>query len=287
MKLKQRLKNIGLTIRQGMKVYLQSFFLPSLYRDVAYREEGYGLKRILWTLVGFSLISYVIVGVQLIHQYEKEFKPRLMTLPNLVLTNHKLEIFNQSLASTRLINPEYFEWTSTKELMNIFQFKENQKMILNSDFLWFPYSGSRYFGYCFSSMGRYFPAISWVNFQDFVNGKILVENLHWFNLLSMLLAMSIPIIFFNGFFVILFIRMFAYIAKNMVMLALKEALDYKLTCRLLSLSGIPTMSFMAFIINVWGLNENTKFYFMIIYMFYYYLSLRLIRAKSYFKWMNT
>jgi hypothetical protein len=287
MKLKQSILNFRTSLIKGGIFYLKSFYYPSFYRDEVYRQEGYGLKNLFLVFLGLMFISYVLIASQVIHQYETLYQSQLKTLPNLSIENHKLNNFNQSLSSSGLINHKYFLWLGDELMQDMNLLSPNEhRIILNPKFLWLPYPGSNYFAYGFSNLGHFLPVLAWASFKDFVNGEILIEKLHGSNILMMFFLLSIPIYCINCFFIFIFVRLFSYIGKNMVLLALKEPLDYKLTCRLLSLSGIPTMTYMALIIDVWGINFYTKYVFVLLSMLNFYIGLRLIKTKSYFRWMS-
>ena len=285
-KIRQSIVKIGIFYLRLFQSYLKSFYAPAYYRDVVYREDGYGFKRLLLSFLGLMIISYFIIGFHLISQYETIYKARIMTLPNLQIEKNKLQLENKSLFSTKMINPNYFLFLNSSQFSVISSLQYNQKIIMNEDFLWLPIMLKKYFGYCFSNFGNFLPIIIWGSFKDQVNGKIILEHLNWTSLLLTLFSISIPIYIFNCFFILMSIRLFAHIARKMVMMALKDALEYKLTCRLLSLSAIPTMTYMALIINIWGVNEYTKYLFIGISMLNYYIGLRIIKAKSQFRWLN-
>ena len=90
----------------------------------------------------------------------------------------------------------------------------------------------------------------------------------------------------NCFMVFFFIRTFGVIAKKMVLLVLRDSLDYKMACRLLSVAAFPGLTLFAFFVSMWGFQDYYKFLFVTIYMANFYIAIRCIKAKSSFRWIR-
>jgi hypothetical protein len=73
----------------------------------------------------------------------------------------------------------------------------------------------------------------------------------------------------------------------MARFVMNDKLEYDLTCRMLSLSAIPTLCFTTLYLDLSAdVYEEMKYIVMGFYMFYFYLAIRFIRAKSSFKWLS-
>lgn len=274
------------TISTGFDFFVKTFYHPPTYRDIAYRQEGYGIKSLLMATLMAMMVSYLMLGIKTYAQFERVEKPKILALPNFMIENKKLNNFNQSVQSTQLVNSRFFNWVSDYNLPNVLAAKADRRLILGERYLWMPYPEGPYLGDFFLSAAHYLPIISWAEFDGLVNGPILLAHNRPITLWFKLFCSALPYYAVNCFFIFLFIRLFGHIARNMVMLAMRESLEYKLTCRLLSATGIPTLVLMTMIIHYFGFHPATKFIFMGIYMFYFYLGLRFIKAKSYFRWIK-
>jgi len=281
-----KMKSIIKKMRDGVDLVIKTFYHPQTYRDIVYREEGYGIKRVITVMLCLMMVSYSLIVIKAYDQYQHEEKEKILALPNLIVMNKKLNIYNQSLQSTNLINDKNFVWVADHQISQVSRKTSEQRIILGTRNLWLPFPKGDYFGYFFQGLGHYFPILSWSEFKGVINGHSIVSQMAALKFAIILLASSIPLYMINCLCVVLFIRSFAYIARNMVMLAMREALEYKLTCRLLAVAAIPSSVLMAGIINIFGIDEYTKFLFIFFYMLYFYLGLRFIKAKSYFRWLN-
>jgi hypothetical protein len=286
MNLKSLVRKVVQFFQQGLKSYLRSFYSKEYYRDVAFREEGYGFKRLLLAFLVLMFISYSIISYHLIHQYETVYKARIQSLPNLQIEQGQLNNYNQSLFSERLVNSKYFLWINSSQLNELSNLENRDLIILSDTFLWIPYSGADYFAYSFSRVGNFIPLVSWKALNGVVNGQVIVDHINWLTILTMFFLVSILIYALNCLLIFIAIKLFGYIAKKMAVIVLREVIEYDLACRLLCLTSIPSFTIMALIIDIWGLNEFTKFNYMIVSMTYYYLSIRFIKEKSQVKWLN-
>lgn len=270
-------------IQSGIGFYLKSFYSPTCYRNVVFRDEGYGLKRLFIFFVIMLIPSYLVMMGHLFHLYQKVWSDDLKPLPVLILNDGKLSQLNQNI----VVKPDQqlFGWLPSDNTKDILDKDKKFKYYLGTKFLWAKMPLSHTFGFSFIQFDYYVPILQW-QFVDFpVFGPNIYKALSK-NYLVVIFAMFYLMVTISGFFYLfIFIRSFGIIARRMVSFVLNYTLEYAQACRLLSLSAIPTITFIVIICDLGLYQDIFKYLFIFIYMFYFYLGVRFIRASSSYKWV--
>jgi hypothetical protein len=286
-----KLKNLGLKalngIKNGVHFYMRIFYDPSLYRDIAFRQTGYGLKRVFILLFILMLPSFIGLYNQTINHYQKDWIQKLEKLPYLKLENHKLYHYNQDIRISSSINPDYFRWFNKSKIEPEDIHVENPKdFLLGVNYLWVNLPLPHYFGYIVNQEVNYIPILSWMITKEPVSGKSIVGMLSFNYIFNLILMFSLSMYIINSFMIFFFIRTFGMIAKKMVLMVLRDSLDYKMACRLLSVAAFPGLTLLALFVDMWGFQEYYKFLFLTVYMTNFYIAIRCIKAKSNFRWIR-
>ncbi len=267
-----------------MVFYLRSFYDPSLYRDVAYRTEGYGLKKLIAVMLILMLPSFFGLCKQALREYDLNWRPNISELPYLKLTkNHELLYKQQNFMVVDTINRHIFEWVSNDKKMD-FQQDSQHLLILGKHFLWARLPSMNFFGFNLMAQSHFVPIISWAMVKEPLFGKTILEMLRPSMVINQIIGFFVFTLCTNCFILAMFIRSFAYVAMKMVLLVLTDSLEYDVTCRLLSISAIPSLTII-FLMSWFAKPalEELKIFLMIIYMFNFYIALRCVKARSNFR----
>lgn len=274
-------------IKKGIFFYFRIFYDPILYRDIAFREKGYGLKRVFLSLFILMLPSFFYLYSDLRLQYQTTWLNALKKLPTLTLTRGELNKNSQTMEAIRQVDTKQFVWFYANHVdPTLFEKKAIKPFLLGIKNLWVNLPQGHYFGFNLDKKINYFPLIIWNNFHGSVSSSQILSVFNLQALMIYTIIYGLFMYFINCFYAFLFIRTFAIIARRMVLIVLKDTIDYDVACRLLSVTLISSMIILAFIINIKGFNEHIKFLMMVIFMFYYYLALRFVKAKSEFRWLS-
>lgn len=273
-------------IRSSFIYFLRSFFDPKLYRDIAYRTEGFGLKPLLF----FSAImlipsSYLFYHSTLKMANESWVNP-LSTLPVLRIDNSKLYEAAQHPLVEKKINKTYFSWLpKDKAPSEELALNSQTLFLLGTDSIWVKMPSMNYFGFLIFNNVHYLPLINWVFIKSPVFGETIAQAT--LDHLSMFVYFcSIFVLMTNSLFLVFFIRSFGYVASKMVLMVLHDTLEYKTACRLLSLSAIPSITILSGLYYWLGHAPYFKFLVILVYMLYFYISIRFIKARSEFRWID-
>ena len=286
--LKQWIDRVVLKLRELVIFYCRAFYDPRLYRDVAFREKGYGLKRVYLLILILLIPSFIAFNKQVNNLFNHEWKQAIESLPYLTVKNGLLKEDKQLEVIKNTIDPKYFLWVKGEQLpMDILKTNIDPIFVLNEKFLWVKMPTSHYMGFQWFRVKMYFPILQWGMVEEPVMGRTIfkaIQNSTQYGL-SWLLFTSV--IFVNILYATFFIRLFGFVARVMARFVMNDKLEYGLTCRMLSLSAIPTLCFTTLYLDFSSdVYEEMKYIVMGFYMFYFYLSIRFIRAKSSFKWLN-
>lgn len=264
--------------------YLRSFYDPSLYRDVAYRTEGYGIRKLLLVMLILMLPSFFALCKEATKEYNLNWRTNISDLPYLKLTkNHELLYKHQNSMVADSINKNIFEWVSDDKKQD-FQQDSQHSLILGNHCLWARLPSMNFFGFNLMAQSHFVPIISWAMVTEPVFGKTIVEMLSSSMVTNQIIGFFVFAFCINCFILAMFIRTFAYVAMKMVLLVLTDSLEYDMTCRLLSISAMPTLTII-FLMSWFAKPalEQLKLFLMIIYMFNFYVALRCVKARSNFR----
>lgn len=281
------LSNFFKKLSHEAKFYLRIFYDPSLYRDIAFRSSGYGLKKVYMTLFLLMLPSLIILNVNLIHKYNDSWLEAISKLPNLKLQKGQLIKNQQTKTALSQIDNHQFEWVNESQIRpELFDPKKIKPFLLGLDYLWVNFPRGHYFGWNLDKDINYYPVIIWSSFKEQVSSLdiLRVFNLKFLIIYSIFLGVLMYAI--NCLYIFIFIRSFAFLAKKMVLMVLKDSIEYDVACRLLSISMISTLIVFALIVAIKGYTPNIKFILITVYMFNFYIALRCIKAKSEFRWLS-
>lgn len=287
--LKEWIQKKILSIKTLFMFYIRTFYDPNLYRDVAFRETGYGLKRVYICLMILMFPSFLVFNHQINDLFQHQWKEDIYTLPYLsVSSNGLLDAHSQMDVIKNKINQDKFLWVSGEQLpVALLKMQYTPDFIINDRFLWAKIPLIHFMGFQWFQMKMYFPMVQWSMVKEPVMGASIYDAIKSgsFGLLSFMICSVIA--FVNIFYVTFFIRVFAFIGRVMARLLMNDNLEYALTCRLLSLSAVPTLCFATLYLDcVSSISDTIKYLVLGIYMFYFYLGIRFIRAKSHFKWLE-
>jgi hypothetical protein len=280
----KHIRNIYQNFLACMVFYLRSFYDPSLYRDVAYRTEGYGLKKLIFVMFILMLPSFFVLCKQALTEYGLNWRPNISELPFLKLTkNHELLYKQQNFMVSDSINHNIFEWAND-DTKQEFQQTGQHPLILGNHCLWARLSSMNYFGFNLVAEYHYLPIFSWHIISPPVFGKTILEMLNVKMVIYQLISLFVFALSMNCFMLIFSIRSIAFLAMKMVLLVLTESLEYKMTCRLLSISAMPSLTII-FLISWFKTSPpaELKLGLVFIYMFNFYIALRCIKARSHFR----
>ena len=279
----KRIKKIYQSFTSTIKFYIRSFYDPSLYRDVAYRTEGYGLKKLLFVLFVLMLPSLFALGSEALKEYQENWKPNISNLPYLTLTNkHHLIYENQNSLIVNSIDSKIFKWVKDDRKVD-FQ-KDEHLLILGKINLWARLPTMNFFGLYFLSQNHYVPIFSWLAISAPVFGKTILEILNSRVVVNQVIGLFTFSFVMNCLFVVMFIRTFGFVAMKMVLMVLTDSLEYKMACRLLSISAMPSLTII-FLISWFSTPafEQLKLFCLIIYVFNFYIALRCVKSRSHFR----
>jgi len=275
-----------LQMKSGLAYYLRSFYDPKLYRDVAFRQKGYGLKP-LYILFFLLMIPSVFGYYHLFVNYlQQNFAMSVSNLPFLQLEKNRLYEQDQNVDLLRLIDKHQFQWLPAN--MQPFQVDTQVKetpFLLGTDNLWIKLPKNHIFGYELLNSSIHIPLIVWGMVKEPVIGTSIVEALNMSIIYSFLVAFAMTMFCMHALMIFIFIRSFGLIASKMVMMLLYESIEYDIACRLLSLSALPTLTII-YILHHFYYDADLKVLFMGIYMFNFYIAIRFIKARSDFRWIK-
>ena len=275
-----------LQMKSGLAFYLRSFYDPKLYRDVAFRQKGYGLKP-LYILFFLLMIPSVFGYYHLFVNYlQQNFAMSVSNLPFLQLEKNRLYEQDQNVNLLRLIDKHQFQWlpADMKPFQADTQVKETP-FLLGTDNLWIKLPKNHFFGYEFLNSSIHIPLIVWGMVKEPVIGTTIVEALNMSTIYSFLGTFAMMMFAMHALMISIFIRTFGLIARKMVLMLLYDTIEYDLACRLLSLSALPTLTII-YILNHFYYDMDLKVLFMGIYMFNFYIAIRFIKARSDFRWIK-
>jgi hypothetical protein len=280
------LKKIFGSIHGGLIFFLRSFFDPKLYRDVAYRRDGFGLTLLLIFSAIMLIPSSILFYNSTLRMAHESWAGPLSSLPVLNIVNYKLYERNQHPLVEKKINHQSFSWLPMDKSPNEANaLNLKTEFLLGADSIWVKVPKLNYFGFFIFNNINYLPIINWISIKPPVFGESIVKatmnNLGMFIYFS-----SLFVLITNSLFLIFFIRSFGFIASKMVLMVLHDTLEYKTACRLLSLSAIPSITILCLIYYLIGTPVYFKFLVILVYMSYFYISIRFIKARSEFRWID-
>ena len=275
-------------VRELIIFYCRTFYDPRLYRDVAFRQKGYGLKRVYLLILILLIPSFIAFNKQVNDLFNHEWKQAIESLPYLTVKNGLLQESKQLDVIKNTINTHYFAWSKGEQLpMDILKMATPPLFVINDKFLWVKLPTSHYMGFQWFQIKMYFPILQWGVVEEPVMGHNIFKAIENSTQLGLSWMLFSSVIFINILYATFFIRLFAFVARVMARFVMNKKLEYDLTCRMLSLTAIPTLIFTTLYLDFSAdVYEEMKYIVMGFYMFYFYLSIRFIRAKSSFKWLE-
>ncbi len=281
------MRKFVLQMKSGLAFYLRSFYDPKLYRDVAFRQKGYGLKPLYILFFILMIPSFFGYYHLIVNHFQKNFAMSVSKLPVLQLEKNKLYEQYQNINLLRLIDKHQFQWLpADMKPMQVDNAQVKETLfLLGTDNLWIKLPQNHLFGYEFLNSTINVPVIAWPLVKEPVFGKTIVEALDQSIIYGFLLSSAMMMFCIHAMMIFIFIRSFGLIASKMVMMLLYESIEYDIACRLLSLSALPTLTII-YILNHFYYDVDLKVLFMGIYMFNFYVGIRFIKARSDFRWIK-
>lgn len=274
-------------LKQCFQQFVGLFYDANLYKDYVFRQKGYGIRLLAICLLITMIPSYFQLHSQvdrlLIHQIPKQIE----TLPLLHIENHRLNSSSQLPSSLTTLGQLNIDWLE-KRYLEPHQKNDSGQIFLSSYALLYKLPDLGIFGLQLVNSPIYLPLYLWAlaNADD-IDASMILNNLksqHYSMFLFWNWFVSYMI---NLLYMIIFVRTFAFMARKMVLWFMKEELTYAVACRLLGISGVLPLFFIAIISYFAPSNtEESKYIYTTIYMFNFYFGVRMISARSDKRWLS-
>jgi hypothetical protein len=276
------------SIQKASQFFLRLFYDPYLYRHIAFREQGYGIKRLIVVLFIFMTPSYfsLIYHIQdsFKHQWTKDIKqiPKMYYQHYELLKTSQMTTIDDKL-KTRGLD---LEWLPAYQLPSMTRLESQPQYLLGTYNFFVKIPNYNIFGYQILNKNLYLPMAFTNDFKrNFISGQTILNAANTAQIIYFVTMYWLICFFSNSALVVLFIRTFGYIAPKMVQVFMHETLLYPAACRMLSASGVIPLCILAISLNTIAYQDHHKYVYLIIYMLNFYYALRLITSKSISRWM--
>jgi hypothetical protein len=267
--------------------YLRLLYDPNFYRDVAFRETGYGIKRIGILLFFLLLPGYGIFMKQIHGFYANEWKNDIQKFPILFIQNHQVFKNSQTTATNKILEDLSVTWLDKNRMPSAKETTPSEKYFLASSALMVRLPEIDILGMPNTQTPKFLPLYFWYGVKTpFIDGKDIASHLNFKSLvisLAFICLLSFGIMFLYLF---TFIRSFGFLARRMVSLFMSESLEYQVACRLLSICGIIPLSI--FVISSYFIPFQTdyRYVYIAIYMLNFYFGVRIVSTNSLVRWLT-
>jgi len=275
------------SLSQAIQFFLRLFYDPILYKDIAFREQGYGIKRAIIFLFVLTIPSYVMLIYKINQSYQTEWKSQIEKIPYLKLEQGRVFQTQQSFQSNQILKQLDMRWLPPYQFPNLSGQKEFPGYFLGTVNLFVKVSNYNLFGLNIIDKNMYIPLPYTKDYQgQVVSGYSIIESTRLTQLIAfstMIWLMSFSV---GALFLFSFLRTFAFVAKKMVGLFMHEQIQYASACRLLSATGIIPLAIVAISMNFMPYQDHYKYFYLAIYMFNFYFAVRLISMRSLSRWIS-
>jgi hypothetical protein len=267
--------------------FTRLFYDPMLYKDVAFREQGYGMKRALVYLLILMLPSYFLLIYQLNHSYQTQWKAQIEKIPYMRLVNGSLLEVNQSFQAKDALKKLDMHWLPVNQPPLLSNQKEFPPYFIGTINLFVKVPKYNLFGMNIIDNHLYLPLSYTSDYhKDFISGFSIIESINLFQIIAFSTITWLMSYFVSVLFLLSFLRSFGFIANKMVSLFMHEKIKYDTACRLLSACGIIPMTIVAMSMDLMPYQDHYKYVFLTIYMFNFYFAIRLISMRSLSRWLS-
>lgn len=273
---------------KNIKTSIRLFYDINAFRDYVFRQKGYGVS-LLATVLMLAMIPSYFQLLNRVHElFEKRIPQKIEKVPTLHLVNHQLQSSNQPLQTLASINAMDVQWFEHYRVPGEKSINQNGQFLLSPFALLYQVPYLHLFGLQLGYSPLYIPIYIWaLSKKDVLNGQDILKNIDHKIVSGVLLWSFLTSYLTNLLCAVIFIRTFAFVARKMVFWFMNQELTYGVACRLLSVSGVLPLIFLALISYYHPMKEDYKFIYSAIYMFNLYFGVRLISAKSTNRWLST
>jgi hypothetical protein len=257
-----------------------SFTSVDFYRDVAYRQKGFGLQ-ILWTVFFLLFIPSMIQHAVQTHYFLKhKWRQDLLAIPSLNLVNGQIIKRNQTPIVLNKINDlGHFSWIEDNKVPQ--HVPQNINYFFGNHYFLVRVPQTHWFGIQFDNNDLFLPVASWINLAEPINGECIYQAIGpatIFIISSLFIIFNLLMMFNISF---CFVYSFSYVACKMIRLLINNYNpDRKMVCRLLCISMIPTLVLATVIMDTVPYKDYHKFMYIFFYMLNFNIAVRIVRQKS-------
>ena len=257
-----------------------SFTSVDFYRDVAYRQKGFGLQ-ILWMVFFLLFIPTMIQHAYQTHYlFKKKWREDLVAIPSLNLVNGQiLQRYQTSTVLKKINGLGHFSWIENNKIPK--NVPQNIEYFLGSHYFLIRVPHTNWFGFQFDNKDLFLPIASWINLAEPINGERIYQAIGpatIFIITSLFLIFNLLMMFNISFF---FVYSFSYVACKMIRLIINNYNpERKMVCRLLSVSMIPTLVLATVIMDTVPYKDYHKYMYIFFYMLNFNIAVRIARQKS-------
>ena len=267
-------------LRKGIFYIYSSFTSVEFYRDVAYREKGYGIN-ILWIVFVILFIPSVLHYIyQLNEHLKQQWRDNILMIPTLNVVNGQVVRKNQDKAILKKIQDlDNISWIEGNQIpQNV---PAHIDYYLGNYYFLLRVPSNNWFGFELNKKDLFFPVTSWNTLKAPINGQKIYNQIGSaviFAMASIFLLMNIAFMLNISFF---FVYSFSFVACKMIRLLINNYNpDRKMVCRLLSVSMIPTLVFAGIVMDLIPYKDYHKYMYVFLYMLNFNIAVRLVRQKS-------
>lgn len=267
-------------LKKAVFYIFSSFTSVQFYRDVAYREQGFGIK-ILWTVFFLLFIPSIIHYAYQIHSNLNHlWRNDIVAIPSLKVIDEQILRKNQDKAAIKKIDRlGNISWLENNQIpQNV---PEQVNYFLGNHYFLLRVPSNTWFGFQLNSKDLFLPVTSWTNLPEPINGEQIYAAIGpsiIFMMMSLFLVFNLLMMLNMSFF---FVYSFSFVACKMIRLIINNYNpDRKMVCRLLSVSMIPTLVFSAVVMDLIPYKDYHKYMYVFLYMLNFNIAVRLARQKS-------
>jgi hypothetical protein len=133
-------------------------------------------------------------------------------------------------------------------------------------------------------MPKYMPIYIWGDESPtLVSGMEIAQSLTNTKIIFPVLSIWLTCYGACFLFAFVFIRTFGYLARKMVLMFMREALEYSVACRLLSVCSLLPLTIFLVTSYFIPFQKDYQVFYLAIYMFNFYCGVRIVSSQSFFK----
>ena len=261
--------------------YIYSAFTSvQFYRDVAYREKGFGIN-ILFMVFLILFIPTIIHYVYQLNDYQKhQWRDDILLIPTLNIQDGTIVKNNQDQVVLKQIQDlNNIDWIGRNQIpQNV---AANINYFLGSHYFLLRVPNNHWFGFQMSNKDLFLPITPWNRLKQPINGQEIYHAIGPTIIIAMvgLFLLTNLLVMFN--FSFLFVYSFSFVACKMIRLLINNYHpERKMVCRLLCISMIPTLVFASIVMDTIPYQEYHKYMYVFLYMLNFNIAVRLVRQKS-------